>query len=220
MDTNSFPHQQWTSKQALILMVLCLSIGIGGGWLIRGVRRSAQIEAAKAAGVPATAATTLNAPAQAPSPADLRAMADTQAAPLLQKLNSDPKNPEILTNIGNLYYDAQQYPVAVDFYGRALQSKPSDAAVRTDMATAYWYMGNTDAAIVEFNKALAVAPNNPNTLFNLGLVKWQGKHDSAGAIADWKKLLATNPNYEAKDKVQQMLNEVEKQATSKPGTKG
>jgi tetratricopeptide (TPR) repeat protein len=88
------------------------------------------------------------------------------------------------------------------------------------MATAYWYMGNTDAAIVEFNKALAVAPNNPNTLFNLGLVKWQGKHDSAGAIADWKKLLATNPNYEAKDKVQQMLNEVEKQATSKPGTKG
>ena len=94
----------------------------------------------------------------------------------------------------------------------ALQVNPSDAAVRTDMATAYWYLGDADAAIIQFNTALDYAPNNPNTLFNLGLVKWQGKHDSAGAIADWKKLLATNPDYEAKDQVQQMLSDVEKQS--------
>jgi tetratricopeptide (TPR) repeat protein len=216
MNTNNLLLKQWTARQALILMVLCLSFGITGGWLVRGLRRPEQIEAANSAGVPVPAATATNAPAQTPSPADLKSMADNQAAPLLQKLNSDPKNPEILTSIGNLYYDAHQYPVAIDFYGRALQSKPGDAAVRTDMATAYWYMGNTDAAIAEFNKALTFAPNNPNTLFNLGLVKWQGKHDSAGAISDWKKLLAANPNYESKDKVQQMLNDVEKQAAAKP----
>ena len=81
-------------------------------------------------------------------------------------------------------------------------------------------MDNIDTAIAEFNTALTFAPNNANTLFNLGLVKWQGKHDSAGAIADWKKLLATNPNYEAKDKVEQMLTDVAKQAAAKPGTKG
>jgi phage terminase large subunit-like protein len=51
-------------------------------------------------------------------------------------------------------------------------------------------------------------------------VKWQGKHDSAGAIADWKKLLAVNPNYEAKDKVEQMLSDVEKQVAANSGTKG
>ena len=47
--------------------------------------------------------------------------------------------------------------------------------MRTDMATAYWYMGNADAAIAEFNTKLTYAPDNPNTLFNLGLVKWQRK---------------------------------------------
>ena len=47
-------------------------------------------------------------------------------------------------SIGNVYYDAQQYPIAVEYYTRALKLKPSDAAVRTDMATAYWYMGNAD----------------------------------------------------------------------------
>lgn len=206
MNTNNFSQKQWTGRQALILMALCLSIGIGGGWLIRSVRNSTQVDAAKSS-APAAAAASSAAPAQ--NQADLKSMADSQAAPLLQTLKSDPKNPEVLTSIGNLYYDAQQYATAVDFYGRALQSKPSDAAVRTDMATADWYLGNTDAAIDEFNKALTYSPNSPNTLFNLGLVKWQGKHDSAGAIADWKKLLAANPNYESKDKVLKMLNEVE-----------
>jgi len=149
----------------------------------------------------------------------MKEMADAQAAPLLEKLKSDPKNPDLLTSIGNLYFDAQQYPIAVGYYGRALQARPSDVSVRTDMATAYWYLGNADEAINEFNKALAYAPTNPNTLFNLGIVKWQGKHDSAGAIADWRKLLGANPNYEQKDKVQQMLNDVEKQTVSKPTDK-
>ena len=146
-------------------------------------------------------------------------MADAQAAPLLDQLKSDPDNPELLTRIGNLYYDAQQYPVAVDYYGRALKAKPADAAVRTDMGTAYWYMGNADMAIAEFNKALAYTPNNPNTLFNLGLVKWKGKMDSAGAIADWEKLLATSPNYEGRDKVEQMMAEVKKQPAVTPEMK-
>jgi len=138
-------------------------------------------------------------------------MADTQAASLLAKLSADPSNPDTLASIANLYYDAQQYPVAVDYYSRSLQSRPSDASVRTDMATAYWYMGNAEEAIAQFNQALVFAPTNPNTLFNLGLVKWQGKHDGPAAIALWKKLLESNPNYEQKDKVLQMLSDVEKQ---------
>ena len=136
-------------------------------------------------------------------------MADSQAAPLVAKLKANPADVDTLIAVGNIYYDAQQYPIAIDYYTRALKSHPSDASVRTDMATAYWYIGNADQAIEEFKKALTYAPTNPNTLFNLGLVKWQAKHDGAGAIADWQKLLAANPNYEQKQKVLQMLSEVE-----------
>jgi tetratricopeptide (TPR) repeat protein len=132
-------------------------------------------------------------------------MADAQATPLLDKLRSDPTNPELLAGVGNIYYDAQQYRIAVDYYGRALKGKPGDAAVRTDLATAYWYLGNADEAIAEFNTALTYEPNKANTLFNLGIVKWQGKKDNSGAVADWKRLLAANPNYEEKDKVKEMI---------------
>jgi cytochrome c-type biogenesis protein CcmH/NrfG len=218
MDTNNSAQKQWTAQRALVLMAVCLMAGVAAGWAVRGARPPAPPDNAKTSAT-LRAATTGGLPV-APSPDQLRVLADNKAAPMIAKLKSDPKNPELLSNIGNLYYDAQQYPVAVDYYARDLQIKPSDAAVRTDMATAYWYMGNADTAIAEFNKALIYAPTNPNTLFNLGLVRWQGKRDSAGAIADWKKLLATNPNYDAKDKVEQMLADVEKQAAAKPGAKG
>lgn len=206
--------REWTSKQSLILMALCLICGIAGGWLIGGGRAATENVSAKTA--PTTAPPATSAP---PSPAQLKEMADAQAAPLIAKLKADPANPDLLTSLGNLYYDAHQYPIAVDYYGHALTSKPSDVAVRTDMGTAYWYMGKVDEAIAEFNKALAFAPNNPNTLFNLGLVKWQGKHDGPSAIADWKRLLAMNPGYEAREKVEQMLADVEKQTASTRGNK-
>lgn len=214
------PHQ-WTSKQALIFVTICLMVGITGGWFVRGFQGPAQSSAQAAAAQPAVSPVSAPATAasQPPSPARIKELADTQAAPLLEKLKSDPKNPDLLTSIGNVYYDAQQYPIAVNYYDRALEARPSDVSVRTDMATAWWYLGNADEAIREFNKALTYAPTNPNTLFNLGIVKWQGKHDSAGAIADWKKLLAANPNYDQKEKVQQMLTDVENQTASKRAAK-
>jgi tetratricopeptide (TPR) repeat protein len=218
-DTNRTPTERWTRERTLALAAACLLVGIAGGWFIRVAQAPPVNGSAKAAGLSAQAANGTNSASQAPTPARLKEMADTQAAPLLDKLKSDPNNPELLTSIGNLYYDAQQYPTAVDYYGRALKSKPADAAVRTDMGTAYWFMGNADAAIAEFNKALTYIPDNPNTLFNRGLVKLKGKMDSAGAIADWERLLATSPNYQERDKVKQMLDEAKKQSAATPETK-
>lgn len=216
--TNTSSTTKWTGVQAYTLAVVCLLLGMAGGWLVRGSQSPAAAVAAESVSAPAPTSMGGAMNAQ-PTPEQLKLMADKQAEPLLEKLKSDPNNPELLASIGNFYYDAQQYPIAVDYYGRALKAKPSDAAIRTDMGTADWYMGNADAAIAEFNKALTYEPNKANTLFNLGLVKWQGKMDINGAVADWEKLLATNPNYEGKDKVEQMIAEAKKHSAVKPGMK-
>jgi tetratricopeptide (TPR) repeat protein len=217
MDSNNSLANRWTRARAAALMVACLLAGIAGGWIFRGARHLSQPESTMAASISAPPASSANAPPQSPTPEQLKDMADRQSAPLIAKLNADPKNPDLLVSIGNLYYDAAQYPIAVDYYRRALVTRPSDGAARTDMATAYWYLGDADKAIAEFNMALKYSPDNPNTLSNRGLVKWKGKRDSAGAIADWKKLLANNPNYASKDQVEKMLAEVEQQMP-KPGT--
>ena len=77
--------------------------------------------------------------------------------------------------------------------------------MRTDLGTAYWYTGDADKAIANFEKALAIRPTHPGTLFNLGIVKWQGKKDPKGAVLAWEKLLQTNPDYPQKDQVQMLI---------------
>lgn len=209
--------EQWTSGQAYTLAVICLLAGIAGGWFIRGSQGpvAASAETASASMPEGGSA---NASAQTPSAADMQKMADTQAGPLIEKLKSDPANAGLLENIGNVYYDAQQFPTAIDYYQRALKVDPANTGVRTDMATAIWYSGSPDAAIAEFQKSLSYEPNKPNTLFNLGIVEWQGKMDIDKAVATWQKLLDTNPNYEAKDKVLELMAQAKKHSGVKPGT--
>jgi len=68
-----------------------------------------------------------------------------------------------------------------------------------------------DAAIAEFNKSLTYDPKKAGTLFNLGIVKWQGKKDGPGAVAAWKNLLETNPAYPDKDAVLQLMAQARQQ---------
>ncbi len=43
------------------------------------------------------------------------------------------------------------------------------------------------------------------TLFNMGVVKWQGKGDPKGAVAAWEQLLKTNPDYPEKARVLELI---------------
>jgi cytochrome c-type biogenesis protein CcmH/NrfG len=203
--------EQWTSLQAYALAVVCLLIGVAAGWFVRG-SQSPSAPVAKTAN-----ATALSAGTQ-PTLEQMKRMADKQAEPLLAQLKTDPNNAELLANIGNIYYDTHQFQSAIDYYQRALQIKPDNASVRTDMGTAYWYSDNADAAIAEFKRALADEPNKPNALFNLGIVLWQGRVDVDGALSAWQKLLDTNPNYENKGKLLDLMAQVKKHSGMKPGT--
>ncbi len=212
--TTTSSSKNWSSTQAYGLAVVCLLIGVASGWLFRGSQSPA---AAPTQAATAGAGTSAAANSQ-PTPEQLKQMGDAAASPLLDKLKSDPNNAALLASIGNTYYDVQQFPTAINYYLQSLKVDPSNAAVRTDMATAYFYAGNVDAAIDEFNKSLTYEPNKPNTLFNLGMVEWQGKMDVNAAVASWQKLLDTNPNYEGRQKVQQLIDEARKHDAMKPGS--
>ncbi len=85
---------------------------------------------------------------------------------------------------------------------------------RTSIAIPWGMLSQPDK-----RKALSYAPDNANTLFNRGLVRWKGKTDAAGAIADWEKLLALNPNYQGKAQVQQLLADAKSHVPDAAGMK-
>ena len=201
-------RDNWSGGQAAILVVACFVIGTTGGWMIRRSRATATT-----GNVPAASTTVrpqqlppLAAPA-ALSPQQIKAAVDAQAAPVVAQLKGDATDFGPLVNLGNTCYDAKQYPTAIEYYQKALKLQPADTSVRTDMATAIWFTGNADQAITEFQKVLAQDPNKANALFNLGIVKWRGKNDAAGAIALWQKLLATNPNFEQRAQVEDLIRQ-------------
>jgi cytochrome c-type biogenesis protein CcmH/NrfG len=196
---------QWTSTQAYVLSVICLLVGVAVGYLARG---SASPQTAAVQAQAATQAGMGSAP-QAPSPEQMRQMAEAEAAPLIAQLKSDPNNSDLLYKVGNIYYDAQQYADAVNYYERCLKLNPKATDVRTDMATAYHFMGKTDRALQEYGEVLKIDGTHANALFNTGMVKWQDKQDMSGAIVAWKRLLETNPQYAQRDKVQQLIAQAE-----------
>jgi len=210
---------KWTSTQAYVLSVICLLVGVAVGYLARGSASvdpaAVQAQAPPGATVPQTGMPPGT--AQQPTPEQLRQMADTQAQPLLAQLKSNPNNVSLLAQIGNIYYDAQQYPDAVKYYEDSLKLDPKATDVRTDMATAYHLMGQSDRAVQEYEQVLKIDGKHANALFNEGMVKWQDKMDLNGAIAAWKRLLETNPNYPQKDRVQKLIDEAQQHLTLKAG---
>ncbi len=205
---------QWTSTQAYVISVICLLVGVAFGYLLRGSAPTQVAGPVNAAPAP-TAANS----APQPTPQQLKQMADTEAQPLLAQLKSDPNNAQLLYKIGNVYYDAQQYPDAVVYYESSLKIDPKATDVRTDLGTAYHLIGQPDRAISEFDEVLKIDGKHANALFNEGMVKWQDKMDMNGAIAAWKRLLETNPNYPQRDNVQRLIAEAEQHQSLKSTAK-
>ena len=208
---------EWSQAQVYGLAVICLVVGVAVGYLLRG---SSPVPAAPA---PAARQAPPNAGGAAGSaqvtPEQLKHMADKQAEPVLAQLAATPNDPALLAQAGNIYFDTQQFKDAVNYYNRALQRDPNNSNVRTDMATAYWYLGDPDRAIVEFDRVLKKEPNKPNALFNRGIVRWQGKMDIKGAVADWEALLKADPQYPQRSAVEQLIAQAKQHANIKPGEK-
>ncbi|HUN89712.1 MAG TPA: tetratricopeptide repeat protein [Terriglobales bacterium] len=214
---------QWTSTQAYLLAIICLVAGVAIGYLVRGSASPETPAQPAQAAVPAGDTGAMPQPGmggmQQPTPDQMKRMADAQAKPLIEQLQSNPKDSQLLYKIGNIYYDTQQYPEAVKYYEQAAQLNPKGLDVRTDLATAYFYAGDADKSLAEFNSVLKQDPNFANALFNQGMILWQAKNDMNGAVASWKKLLQTNPNYQNKDQVQQLIAKAEEHMNMKPGMK-
>jgi cytochrome c-type biogenesis protein CcmH/NrfG len=151
-----------------------------------------------------------------PSLEEMKQMADKKAAPLLEKLKSDPNNSDLLIQVGNLYKGTHQFKEAAGYYDKVLHVDPKNVAIRTEMASCLYYNGDVDGAISQLQQALHYDPKDANSLFNLGMIKWQGKQDSKGALAAWQQLLKSNPQLSADRKatVQKLMADVQMQDKS------
>jgi cytochrome c-type biogenesis protein CcmH/NrfG len=157
-----------------------------------------------------------------PSLQEMKQMADKQAAPLLEKLKTDPNNGALLVQVGGIYHSTHQFAEAVAYYGKAVQAEPKNVDFRTKLAISLYRGGDVDRAIVQLNQALSIDPKDANALFNLGMIRLQGKQDGKGALAAWQKLLKSNPQLspDRKAAVLKLMADVMTTLGEEPGTRG
>ena len=109
-------------------------------------------------------------------------------------VKSDPQNLQALVTLGNLYFDSNQYPKAIDAYERALAIDPNNADVRTDLGIMYRAVKDYDRAVKEFREAARINPKHPNSRFNLGIVLENDKKDLKAALAAWEDFIQVEPS--------------------------
>jgi cytochrome c-type biogenesis protein CcmH/NrfG len=204
---------KWTATQTYAMAAVCLLIGVLVGYLVRGsAKPAAQASPASAEMQQAATAPTSSAGQQKmPTLDDMKRMADKQAEPLLAKLKTDPKNVELLNKTALTYKAAHQFKDAIAYFQKALDVDPKNVPIRTDMASCMYYTGDVDGALAELDKSLTYDPKHPGTLMNIGIIKWQGKNDVAGAVTAWQTLLKRNPNFPQKAVIEHMITEAQQQ---------
>jgi cytochrome c-type biogenesis protein CcmH/NrfG len=209
----------WPVIQVMVMSAVFLLIGLVIGYFFLG---SKLLPAPAAANVPLT----MNPPVHGatmgthpvPTMDQMKQMAAVQTSALVEKLKTDPNNASLLIQVASIYKTSHQFKDASNYYGRALKIDPKNVTARTEMASCLYYSGDVDGALSELKQSLKYNPKDPNSLFNLGLIKWKGKNDAAGAIATWQELLKTNPNLDRKQIVEQMIAEA-RASEGKPGAK-
>jgi len=206
----------WQAKQVYAMAVISLVVGLAIGYLFRGSQSPAPPPAQPVAAAPQSPHAAGGMGGQMPSLEQMKKMADDKAAPLLEKLKGDPNNASLLTKVGDLYQATHQFKEAAGYYDKALQADPKNVQVRTQMASCLYYDGDVDGAISQLEQALHYDPKDANSLFNLGVIKLQGKKDSKGALAAWQLLLKSNPQLSAerKARVQKLIADVRTQNKS------
>ena len=193
------------SKDSLGIGVAGVLFGLLVGWIIG----SQQAPPAAPPSNPAAAASAQPANGQpvgqqAPAPLD-----ESRAGALASTAQKNPNDEATRVQLANMYFDAERYQEAVNWYQEALAINPKDINASTDLGIAFYYMNQPDRALEQFDKSLSIDPRHAKTLLNVGIVRAFAKQDLRGAADAWKKALdAAPPGSDEAKAAQQALDGV------------
>lgn len=156
---------------------ICLAIGFFGGIIFSMYKTGA------------------NVPRQAPPPQANPGPADRsqELDALVKETAQHPENVTAWIELGNLYFDTNQFDKSIWAYKKALELKPDNPNVLTDMGVMYRRMGQPEDAVKAFDDAIKVDPKHEVSRFNKGIVLLHDMNKPEEALRTWEELLQVNP---------------------------
>jgi cytochrome c-type biogenesis protein CcmH/NrfG len=175
--------------EAIVFGIAGSLFGLIIGWVLgtQQAQRSRPVAAPMAQAAPAAQQQQQSAPQPVPlDPERVKALEGAAA--------QNANDAQSRVQLGNMFFDAEQYSQAINWYEQALKINPNDPNVSTDLGVAYYYTNNPDRALAQFEHSLKVDPGHIKTLLNVGIVRAFGKQDLPGAARAWQQVVDLSPD--------------------------
>lgn len=169
---------------ALLIGLSCLIIGFIGGMVysVYGPHEDTS---------PTQAVFTPNKPIQSKiSPEQTQKILELE-----KKTAADPNNFESWLQLGNLYFDTDNFQRAINAYSKYIELNPENPNVWTDIGVMYRRNGQPEQAIEAFNKAISMDPRHEQSRYNKGVVFLHDLNNPSAAKQEWEELLKLNPSF-------------------------
>jgi tetratricopeptide (TPR) repeat protein len=129
-------------------------------------------------------------------------------ATYLKVLDSDPGHAAAHINLGTLYYNRQEYPLAEKHYRAAIQIDPRYALAYFDLGNVLDETGRVQDAINTYKAAIQLAPTYADAHYNIALA-YEKMREPRKALQHWRsyvKLDTVGPwTVHAKHQIQRIL---------------
>jgi cytochrome c-type biogenesis protein CcmH/NrfG len=172
--------------ESIVFAVAGMCFGVILGWVLKTQQAGTTVAPVAVEAQPAAA--------QAAAAPQAAVLDEARVQSLQTILNSDPKNAGALVQLGNTYFDAQQYQDAIKYYEQSLQIAPNNVDASTDLGVSYYYSNRPDDALRQFEVSLRLDPTHTKTLLNKGIVLAFGKQDLDGAAQVWNQVVQLAPS--------------------------
>src|SRR5262245_49789877 len=129
-------------KQSIVFGVAGAFFGLLVGWIIGSQQAGARPTAAAVATAQAAGGQAQPAPP---------ALDESRAAALKITAERNPSDAVTRVQLGDLYFDAERYADAMQWYEGALKIDPKNVNASTDLGITYYYMNQPDRALEQFD---------------------------------------------------------------------
>ena len=175
-------------RETLVALLSGTFFGLLIGWMIGSQQASPAPVVATAAAAPAGQTQGQTA---SPPPLD-----QSRVSELEKTAAAQPRDAQVRTELGNLYFNSERYDLAIPWYEAAQKLDPKDVDASTDLGVCYYYTNDADRALAQFDHSLSIDPGHVKTLFNQGVVRAFGKSDLNGAKVSWQRVVELAPDSE------------------------
>ena len=142
-----------------------------------------------------------------------------RVAELMTSVQADPKNPETLFELGEIFFQAGEWQSSLDWFTKLVAVDPTNTHALTDIGTNQYNLAKVEEAKATWLKVLEITPDDPQIHYNLGFLYANSEpQDLDAAREEWTLVIQLAPESDLAQTVKLHLDGLAEATTTPQAT--